>query len=333
MIVCCGEALVDMVPDRDAFLARPGGCPFNTAVAAARLGARCAFLGRIGKDFLGDLLAGKLRESGVDLSMTVRSDQPATLAFVHREHNGDARYAFYSNGAADRSLESADLPASLGDEARFLMVGSISMLQEPAASTIESLVARESRKLLVSLDPNVRPGLIPGRVSYLQRFSRWAAMSSIVKVSSDDLEWLWPGRSVEDCARELLALGPELVVVTLGSDGSAAFLRESRVGRSASAWAVGFAVAVADTIGAGDTFHASLLASLDAAGIHDRPGLGGLSEGWLRGALDRANAAAALDCTRAGADPPTAGELEAFIRERSVGSGGISSLSSWRGKK
>ena len=310
MIVCCGEALVDMVPwggEGEAFLPRPGGCPFNTAIAAARLGAKVEFLGRIGRDLFGSQLAEALEADGVGTRLCARSDEPATLAFVRRDRRGDARYAFYSNGAADRSLSISDLPARLGPDARFLALGSISLLQEPSGSAIEALAARESGRLLVSLDPNIRPSLVADRGSHLARLLRVASSSAIVKASDDDLRWMFPGLGVEDAARALLDAGASLVAATLGAAGALAMTRR------ASARVAAPAVEVVDTIGAGDTFHAAPLARLEAAGARSRADLEALDADFLRGALEYACAAAALDCTRAGAEPPRAPELEAFL--------------------
>jgi fructokinase len=311
MIACCGEALMDMVPygDRpDAFLACPGGCPYNTAIAAARLGAEVSFLGRLGTDFLGTRLYDRLVANRVDASSVARSDQAATLAFVSRSASGDARYAFYSEGAADRSLVAADLPPRLPPKARFLMIGSISMLQEPIASTVEALAARERGRLLVSFDPNIRPSLIEGRSKYVNRFQRWASLSAVIKISSDDLGWLYPGSTPETAIDILRSLGPELVVVTLGREGSIA--GHSR----ATARAEGFPVKVIDTIGAGDTFHAALLYLLDREGIATRADIRDLDAERLGRILRFANAAAAADCTRAGAEPPGLAEVEGYLK-------------------
>lgn len=310
MIVCCGEALVDMVPDggrADAFLARPGGCPYNTAIAAARLGARVAFLGRLGRDFLGAGLHERLATNGVDVSRVARSDQATTLAFVTRDEKGNAQYAFYSEAAADRSLSPGDLPDSLGPEASFLVLGSISMVQEPLATTVEGLALREKDRVLVSFDPNIRPGLIKDRHSYLARFETWARASAIVKISSEDLEWLYPGLPAEACAKGLMALGPSLVIATLGEEGALAITARQKVASPA------FRVSVADTIGAGDTFHAAFLSRLDALGIRSRKGLEGLGHDILVDCLAYANAAAAVNCTRHGAEPPTDEEVRSFL--------------------
>jgi fructokinase len=309
MIGCCGAALVDLVPDgtkENAWLARPGGCPYNTAIAAARLGAETAFIGRVGTDFMGDMLFERLEANGVDTRFVARRSEPATLAFVKRSAAGDARYAFYSCGAADRSLALGDLPSDLGPEARFLVFGSISLAQEPAAATIDALVARESLRRLVSFDPNIRPALIPDKVGYLENFSRWVSRSAIVKISSDDLEWLFPGKTEAECMDRMLSLGASLIALTKGGEG--ALVRT----KSAFAQAGAIKVKVADTIGAGDTFHAALLARLERDGIATRSAIEALGSPELRSILNFANAAAACNCTRTGAEPPTLSELESF---------------------
>lgn len=313
MIVCCGEALVDMVPDGerpDAFLAKPGGCPYNTAIAAGRLGTKVSFLGRIGTDFLGTRLYDHLISNGVDVSIVARRDQAATLAFVSRDAQGNARYAFYSEGAADRSFATEDLPPKLPPETRFLMIGSISMVEEPIATTVEALAGREWRNLMVSLDPNIRPGFIRDRAAYIERLERWTALSSIVKTSSDDLEWLYPGLPPEACLDRILARGPVLAIATLGADGVMAKTS------AADVFLPSFKVEVADTIGAGDTFHAALLARLDAEGYTNRDALTRLDASGLERMLRFPNAAAAVNCTRTGAEPPTEPETRAFLAAR-----------------
>ena len=310
MIVCMGESLIDMVPegtDGTRFLARPGGCPYTSSVAAARLGAKVGFLGRIGSDFLGDILHERLIANGVDTSLVKRSPEPVTLAFVKRQADGNARYAFYSGGAADRSLMPADLPASLGPEAVFLLLGSISLAQEPSGSTIEAFAARQADRLLLSLDPNARPGLFGDDDSWRARLLRMLPHLAIVRLSDEDLSWMLPGMAEAEAIGAILARGPELVVLTRGASGSAAFRKGESIEVKSRK------VAVVDTIGAGDTYHAALLVALEKAGVRDRPGLRSLGAQALREALEWAGAAAALDCTKAGAEPPTYDELASFM--------------------
>ena len=257
---------MDMVPSGDggdAYLARPGGCAYTTAIAAARLGAEVEFLGRIGTDFLGEALAERLAANGVGTRFTARRDDPATLAFVKRSPSGDARYAFYSKGAADRSLSPDDVPPELDGEPGFIMFGSISMAQEPVASTIEALIARESgphadpragkRPRLPRSQYQARPHSGPRGLPTLLRPD--GSLSAIVKASSEDIEWLYPDLSEAAAVERMLASGPELVVVTRGPQGALAATKREK------AESEGMAVEVADTIGAGDTFHAALLFS------------------------------------------------------------------------
>lgn len=313
MIICCGEALIDMVPDGgrpDAFLARPGGCPFTTAIAAARLDSATRFLGRIGTDFLGESLFDRLVANKVDASLVARSGQGATLAFVKRSSNGDARYAFYNEGAADASLSLADLPERLscdGDRAPFLAVGSISLLEEPIATTVEALVLRERDRALVSIDPNVRPSFVKDRSAYLSKLMRLVPAAAMVKASSEDLEWLFPELSPQDRCAPLLEAGAELVVETRGAGGAVARTRRLTVRAAA------FAVEVADTIGAGDTFHAAFLHCLDEAGVASRRAIADLDEPSLLRFLLFSQAAAALDCRKVGAEPPMLAEVERFL--------------------
>ncbi|MCE1195056.1 carbohydrate kinase [bacterium] len=311
MIICCGENLIDMVPAEagektpyGSFRVAPGGCPYNSAIAAARLGADARFLGAMASDFLGDKLFARLAENKVGTDLLVRSDRPVLLAFVEKNAAGEARYAFYAEGAADRSLSWADIPPALPPEARFLLAGSISIIMEPEASTIIRLVEREKNRLIVSFDPNIRPSLIPDREAYLKKFEAFCGACGIVKASDSDLEWLYGPVPEDEIVSHILELGPELVFVTRGEAGSAAFTRKAKASLPA------FKVSVADTIGAGDTFHAAVLAALDRRGADSREKLAGLSHAELEALLRFAAAAAALNCTKEGANPPTLAELE-----------------------
>ena len=305
MIAACGESLIDMVPSahgRNLFEACPGGCPYNSAIAAARLGVSTWFVGKTSRDFLGDRIVAKLQDSGVDTSLLARSSQAVTLAFVERDAAGNANYAFYSADAADRFVLPSDLPAKLPEQVIFLLVGSISLMQEPSRSTILSLIEREHVQKLISFDPNIRPSLIQSKPEYRGRFEWICQRSAIVKASDSDLEWVY-GMPAEEAAAKVLALGPELVALTKGERGAVFLTRRHRVELPA------VKVKVVDTIGAGDSFHAALLAGLGWLKVRDRDSLASLSEDSLRAALRLATAVAALDCTTRGAEPPTLHEL------------------------
>lgn len=308
MIAACGESLIDMVPSeqgRNLFEACPGGCPYNSSIAAARLGVPTWFVGKTSVDFLGNKIVSKLVSSGVDTSLLRRNNQAVTLAFVERDAAGNAQYAFYSADAADRFFLAQDLPEQLPANAIFLLVGSISLVQEPSRSTIFSLIEREYSQRLISFDPNVRPSLIQSKSEYKERFEWVCRRSAIVKASDSDLEWIYE-LPAEDAAQRVLALGPELVALTMGERGSIVFTRRSRIVAEAPK------VKVVDTIGAGDSFHAAMLAGLGWLKVRDRGSLAALSDENLRAALRLATSVAALDCTKRGAEPPTLHELAVF---------------------
>ena len=189
-------------------------------------------------------------------------------------------------------------------EGLHLGLGAISTLAEPAATTFETLLKRESKRRVLAFDPNVRPNLIKDRDAARARMETWVALCDIVKVSRADLDWLYPGRSVEDSAAAWRALGPKLVVMTLGADGAMALLDGGKVA------VPGRKIGVVDTVGAGDSFHSALLAGLHDHGLLTRDRLAQLDVGVLKILLDRAVAASAITCSRAGANPPTKRELE-----------------------
>jgi len=321
MILCCGEAVIDMVPFRvadgtEAFRPLPGGSPYNSAVAAGRLGAPVAFMGRLSSDFFGDMLVHRLAANGVRTDLIVRSPQTTTLAFVKLAAGEEPQYAFYTEGSADRSFSAADLPHRLPPETRCIMFGSISMTMEPVATTIENLVFRESRRTdaaapVISLDPNVRPVMIRDHAAYVRRLEGWFAAAGIVKISGADMEYVYPDLTREAALEKILALGPRLVVTTLGKDGALA-MGKREDGRRFAATAPVVPVTVADTIGAGDTFHAAFLSWLELNGKMSRSALADLGEAELRDALVFANKAASLVCTRHGAEPPTMAEMDAL---------------------
>ncbi len=324
MIVCCGEALIDMVPGKgltgaDSFEPCPGGSPYNSAIAIGRLGAGAAFLSRLSKDFFGDQLVARLRTNGVDTTLITRVDQPTTLAFVKIAPGSEPQYAFYTNGSADRSFAPEDIPTRLPEDARAILFGSISLTMEPGASTIEGLVMREKDRRVISFDPNIRPTMISDKEEYLQKFQRWVSAATIVKISAADLEYLYPGLPLQEGIERIFAAAssgdaasgrPKLVAITLGAEGA---LAELRVGtRVVRATAPVIDVPVMDTIGAGDTFHAAFLSFFELEGSLDFRGLSSLGMGDLEEALSFANAAASICCSRRGAEPPSRADLDAF---------------------
>ncbi|MFF0626132.1 carbohydrate kinase [Streptomyces sp. NPDC004296] len=324
MIVVAGEALIDLVPSQQpspdgplpALLPRRGGGPYNTAVALGRLGAPTAFCSRVSTDTFGASLLRGLRDGGVDTSLVQRGPEPTTLAVADISPDGSAGYGFYVEGTADRLFT---LPAALPDAVRALSLGTCSLVLEPGAGAYEALLRREARRgVFTALDPNIRPGLIPDPDAYRARFRSWLPDLALLKLSEEDALWLAgagtgrPGAPGADraavlaAAREWLAAGPAAIVLTHGGDG----LTVLRRGGGELA-VPGERVAVVDTIGAGDTVNAALLHRLDVHGALSYAAVGALSDGDWEDILRFAARAAAVTCSRAGAEPPYAAELAA----------------------
>ncbi|MGX1883988.1 carbohydrate kinase family protein [Streptomyces sp. NPDC055287] len=302
MIVVAGESLIDLVPHETGALAplspRPGGGPYNTAVALGRLGSAVSFCSRVSTDGFGEALVDGLRAAGVDTSLVQRGPEPTTLAVAALGADGSAGYGFYAEGSADRLFE---LPAAaLPPDVRALALGTCSLVLEPGASAYEALLRREAeRGLFTLLDPNIRAGLIPDPDAYRARFRSWLPYVSLLKVSQEDAQWL--GGSVE----EWLATGPGAVVLTRGTDGMTVRTRGGGVDVSVPT----VRVEVADTIGAGDTVNAALLHRLSAHGALAAEKVAALDTAAWTDTLTFAAHAAAITCSRPGANPPYAKEL------------------------
>ncbi|HEX3507608.1 MAG TPA: carbohydrate kinase [Candidatus Dormibacteraeota bacterium] len=302
MIVVCGEALIDMISSAGgAPQAAPGGGPFNTARALARLGVPTAFLGRLSDDAFGQQLAGLLLSDGASLELVTIGSEPTTIARADVS-NGSAEYHFLVQGTSAPLLTPEMVPERFGPQVKALHIGTLGLALEPMASTLVDLVLREHGRRVVMVDPNIRLGLVP-ESEYRDRVTAAIFRSTIVKASQADLAWLYPGLGLEDAADRILGGGVRLVVVTLGAEGAFAAHRGSHLRVAAPH------VEVVDTIGAGDAFGAGLLAWLhDHAAL--KPDLS-LEPGELQEALQQACAVAALTCTRAGAEPPWKSEVPA----------------------
>jgi fructokinase len=305
MIICCGEALIDMLPrtttqGEDAFSPYAGGSVFNTALALGRLGLKTGFFTGMSSDMFGDILRQALSDSGVDHSYCATLDLHTTLAFV-RLVNGQASYAFFDENTAGRMITEAHLP-TLGDEVEALHFGAISLIPDPCGATYESLMRREHGSRVISLDPNIRPGFITDAAKHRARIDRMIAMSDIVKMSDEDLEWFGMP-DMETAARAWLGQGPSLVVFTRGARGAIGFTREHTVEVD------GVAVTVADTVGAGDTFNAGILASLKRDNALTKQAMKTLSAEAIGNALRLGAKAAAVTVSRPGANPPWASEI------------------------
>ncbi|MFJ5677280.1 carbohydrate kinase [Streptomyces sp. NPDC093097] len=324
MIVVAGEALIDLVPSQQpspdgplpALLPRRGGGPYNTALALGRLGSPTAFCSRVSTDAFGASLLRGLRDGGVDTSLVQRGPEPTTLAVADISPDGSAGYGFYAEGTADRLFT---LPPALPDGVRALSLGTCSLVLEPGAGAYEALLRREARRgVFTALDPNVRPGLILDPDGYRARFRSWLPDLALLKLSEEDARWLagtgseptgaaGAGRAAAlAAAREWLAAGPAALVLTHGGDGMTVLTRDG--GEVA---VPGEQVAVVDTIGAGDTVNAALLHRLDAHGALSYAAIAALTDDDWADILRFAARAAAVTCSRAGAEPPFAAELAA----------------------
>ena len=307
MILSCGEALIDMLPRTSTggeacFAPYAGGAVFNTAIALGRLGAPSAFFSGVSTDMLGEILADTLVASKVDTRFLARSDRPTTVAFV-KLVNGQATYAFYDEGTAGRMLSETDLPV-LPPEITTLFFGGISLVDDPAASTYEALQAREAPTRVTMTDPHISPGFIAGEeAAYRARVERMVARSDIVKLWDKDLPWLEGNGDLTALARAILSKGPKVVFITEGAKGARA------VTAAQDRFVAATPVTVVDTVGAGDTFNAGVLAALHQAGALSKAGVATLTGATLDAALGLGTRAAAVTVSRAGANPPWAGEL------------------------
>jgi fructokinase len=306
-VVVAGDALIDLTPTTTvrghlAYEPHPGGSCLNVAVGLGRLGVPTAFLARLSSDAFGQLLRAQLADSGVQPSYFIETDDLTTLAAVHLQ-GGQPTYSFHAQGAADRGLLPEHL-APLPEQAA-LHLGSIALMLEPVATTLEWLLRREAGRRVVSLDPNVRPGLISDRVAYLDRFEGWLRLVDILKVSEEDLAWLYPRRSPDDVVAAWHAAGIPLVLVTRGEHGATASTPLGSAGVEAPR------VAVVDTVGAGDAFMSGALAHLYERRLLSRDDLRSLDVSSLVELLEAACLVAADTCTRAGAEPPRRRELGA----------------------
>ena len=306
MIVCCGEALIDMLPretaqGEGAFAPYAGGAIFNTAIALGRLGIPTGFFTGLSDDMFGDILRATLKAANVDFSPCATLPLHTTLAFVKLVH-GHASYAFFDENTAGRMITEKDLPA-LADACEALHFGAISLIPEPCGSTYEALMRREHDKRVISFDPNIRPGFIEDREAHLARMNRMAAMSDIVKFSDEDLAWFGMEGSHEALAAVWLKRGPMLVLITWGADGAVGYTGNHKVEVASER------VMVVDTVGAGDTFDAGVLASLKRNNLLTKAAVANLSDEAVREALALGARAAAVTVSRAGANPPWRHEL------------------------
>jgi fructokinase len=307
MFIVCGEALFDVfatgsTPTGLGFDGRIGGSPFNVALGLARLGQRVGFCGGIGTGFAGDRLMQALADEGIDARAVARVGAPTTLSLVGLDAQGVPSYAFYGQGGADRQLRPEHL-AAIAPEADCFHFGSYAMVVQPVGATQLALVEREHRRSVISYDPNIRSNVEPDLDVWRATLQWMLPRTHLLKVSDEDLALLYPGRSIQQFAADALAAGTPLVVVTRGAEGAIGFTARGSV------VVPPVRVTVADTVGAGDTFQAALLTWAAETGRLSAAALAQIDDAALADALGFAARAAAITCSRRGADLPRRGEL------------------------
>jgi len=300
-VVVTGEALIDLVLARDGSLdGHPGGGPYNVARTIGRLEQPVAYLGRVSSDGFGRRLLDELEGDGVSLESVVATDAPTTLALAELDAAGAARYQFYESGTSAPGLTLEAASAAFPGHVDTFYVGTLGLVFEPLATTLEALVGRVGDETLVALDPNCRPTMIDDAAAFRGRLSRLLARTDVLKASEEDLAWIDPDAEPVAAARTLLAGEDSVALVTLGGEGALVVTAEETLAVPAPK------VDVVDTIGAGDAFMGAFLARWRARGL-GRSDLRRLDE--LEEAAAFACRAAAITCSRAGADPPRLAEL------------------------
>ena len=316
MYLVCGEALFDFFSEEDVsglaskvtFKAIAGGSPFNVAVGLRRLGVKAALFAGLSSDHLGKRLQQVLADEGVCPDFLVEFAAPTTLAMVAVGANGSPHYSFRGEGCADRQLRLEHLPL-LGPEVRGLHIGSYSLVVQPIADTLLALVRRESGRRLITLDPNVRLNPEPDIELWRSRVATLVEYADLIKVSDEDLGLLYPEQDPQRIIEGWLEHRSQLVFLTRGGEGATVFSRRH------GSWSVpATAVKIADTVGAGDTFQAALIAWLTEQQLDSVQGLQQLERGQVDAMLRFAVQAAALTCGKTGPDLPYRHQLQSFTQ-------------------
>lgn len=307
MFVVCGEALMDVfaadpTPTGMLLDARVGGSPFNVAVGLARLAQPVSFFGALSSGFLGDRLLAAMKQESVIIDAVQRVDAPTTIGLVGLDERGVPAYSFYGAGCADRLL-AAEALASLPAQIDAINIGSYATVVEPIASTLRTLVERESARTLIAYDPNIRLNVEPDLQPWRDTLNWMLPRCHLLKISDEDLHLLMPGIGIEEFAAEALRHGVSLVIVTGGAAGATAWTSQVKVSGAP------VKVDVVDTVGAGDTFQAGVLTWLAERDKLSAAFLGALNTVELESMLSFAAAAAAITCSRRGADMPRRSEL------------------------
>ncbi len=301
-----GEALIDLVPMGEGHKGLPGGSPYNVAIGTARLGTKTSFIGRLSQDPNGELLMHQLANNRVDLQHLQTGPEPCPLAYVFAPTEGsdEVRYSFYMQGTAEDALDQAKIDAVDGIE--HLHIGSFSVVRGPSSEIVRKLAARVKGNGTVSYDVNARPSITPDpyQVEPLVEVALRAA--DIVKISDADGDWLYPGKSADELAAQFMSLGASIVLYTQGGDGAWCYCPAGKFHVPAQA-----PNGIVDFVGAGDSFMAATLNGLDREGMLGHPEqLASIDLDTLRKIANRAALAAGMTVGRAGANPPTADDLD-----------------------
>ena len=293
-----GEVLIDLIPEGVNRKPIVGGGPANTAKALAKLGINTQFIDGISTDQYGQMAKKELITAGLKLDYVKYSDKPTCLATVSISDSGSASYEFVIENTATFDFTLDWLPNPQTGRPSLLHIGTLATVIEPGASELFEWAQSVAKVAPIVFDPNIRPAVISDRKQYLTQVERLVAISSAVKVSEEDMRWLYPHLDIEQVINNWLTKGPSLVVVTYGDKGLTGYRKSELVSVEA------VKVKVADTVGAGDTVGAILVEAI----IKD--GLASLTGSRLETMLKRAAKAAAITVSRVGANPPTSEELE-----------------------
>jgi len=316
VFLCCGDALFDLfvqsnmgVNSKTASQSRislsgdVGGSPMNVATGLARLGHHSRYFAKFSTDLFGQRMRGYLKHNKIDTALSLETELNTTLAIVETNTDGSANYVFYTDNTADVSITERDIPAELPGQIRVLHFGSYSTAVDPTASALATLGAREKNNRIISYDPNLRPSIEPDISKWQETFQQYARSATLVKASDEDIETLLGKGQEERFIAECFDMGVQLVFITRGADGASGFAADGK-----TACCPGVSVSVVDTVGAGDTFQAAILHWLTHHGhIQQSNKLVGAVD--LKASMDFAIRAAAITCTRSGADLPYLVEL------------------------
>ncbi len=311
MYLCCGDALYDLFVGDSTLSASAlslegdvGGSPINVATGLARLGQSSGYFTKLSTDLFGERMRSKLISEGLALETSIATERNTTLAVIEKNPDGSARYVFYTEGTADTSLTTQELPDELPESVRVLHFGSFSTAASPSGLALQSLAQREAAKgCFISYDPNIRLPVVPDIAIWRERFEGFSRTASFIKASDEDIEALYGANKEDNFVADCLARGAGVVCITRGAEGASAFSADGR-----SAHSRGVKVDVEDTVGAGDTFQSTCLYWLGTEGHVGK-------DGSVVGTVDLdamtalALRAAAITCTRKGADLPRLADL------------------------